>query len=258
MADDAVVAPLGMRAFGDWSDQETRDHIATILSDHIGQASTADGTEGFPDALAASFPQTQGKLQIRKPAPGAGISETAMRNKAAPPAIAPSPLLLTRLSGDKVTLEELYSSDEAAGKVTILNFGSYTSPTYRHNLAALEAAAARFPSVVLYHVYILEAHAKDGWEIQENIAEGICVQQPKSLEERLSVAESLMLSGASDRQRILVDELDNSVELAFEARPAKLVVVRHGINPYIAFKSGIGPYQYSIPQLEAWLTDEVY
>eukprot|EP01046_Picozoa_sp_COSAG06_P101601 COSAG06_NODE_47743_length_337_cov_0.655462_2_plen_37_part_01 len=36
--------------------------------------------------------------------------------------------------------------------------------------------------------------------------------------------------------------MENSVELAYEARPEKLIVVKNGC---VVFKSGIGPYQYS-------------
>ena len=48
--------------------------------------------------------------------------------------------------------------------------------------------------------------------------------------------------------------MDNKVELAYDARPEKLVVVKDGA---IVFASGIGPYQYSTSKLADFLAQEV-
>jgi hypothetical protein len=112
--------------------------------------------------------------------------------------------------------------------------------------------------VELRHVYVLEAHAADGWALKEdNEDEGVCVKQPKTLEQRVAAARLWVGStdGAIPANRVLVDDMDNSVELAFEARPEKIVVVDGAADggPTVLFNTGIGPYQYSVTRLEKFL-----
>ena len=58
------------------------------------------------------------------------------------------------------------------------------------------------------------------------------------------------------RAEILVDGMDNAAELAYEARPEKLVVVDgEGV---VRFLSGIGPYQYSPRKLAEFLESQLH
>ena len=122
-------------------------------------------------------------------------------------------------------------------------------------MAAVEAIAGRHSSkVALHHVYILEAHADDEWKDPDNAADGICYRKPRNLQQRISIARSFATDSNIPFDRIVVDSMENIVELAYDARPEKLVVVRDGL---IVFTSGIGPYQYSASQLAAFLDQEV-
>eukprot|EP00041_Stephanoeca_diplocostata_P011082 m.179980 g.179980 ORF g.179980 m.179980 type:complete len:102 (+) comp18404_c0_seq1:571-876(+) len=93
--------------------------------------------------------------------------------------------------------------------------------------------------------------------MDENTIEGVCFKQPKTMAQRCALAKKFhddFLVNASDRDvALLVDDMDNTVELAFEARPEKLVAIRNGV---VVFHTGIGPYQYSVGQLERWLAQE--
>ena len=106
----------------------------------------------------------------------------------------------------------------------------------------MEALAARYPGVALRHVYILEAHADDEWVDPDNAKDDVCFKKPRSLEQRIAIARAFSDGAGIPPARIVVDSMENQVELAYEARPEKLVVVKDGV---IVFKSGIGPYQYS-------------
>ena len=80
--------------------------------------------------------------------------------------------------------------------------------------------------------------------------------QPKTLGQRLFIANQFLsdpLLGAHSRDvPVYVDDLDNSLELAFEARPERLYIVENG---RIAFRGGVGPYQYSLPAVRKWLLE---
>lgn len=116
------------------------------------------------------------------------------------------------------------------------------------------AIAERFAvHLRLVNVYIVDAHPVDGWLTPENDSEhdDVCVMQPSSLDERVAVARAFVSAASIDGASVLVDAMSNAVELAYEARPEKLVLVDAAGR--VAWKSGIGPYQYSPRLLEAWL-----
>ena len=76
-------------------------------------------------------------------------------------------------------------------------------------------------TVKLRHVYILEAHPVDGWLDADNETDGVCIRQPTTLQQRISAANMFVSTGA--RAEVLVDGMGNEAELAYEARPEKLV-----------------------------------
>jgi len=75
--------------------------------------------------------------------------------------------------------------------------------------------------------------------------------QPPTLLDRLAAATKFADGRAFP---VLVDGMDNALELAYEARPEKLVAVRDGL---LVFLSGIGPYQYSPRKLQEWLAHQL-
>lgn len=114
----------------------------------------------------------------------------------------------------------------------------------------MNALAAEL-GVALVNVYILEAHAADEWALpDDNDAEGVCYSAPRTLADRLAIARDLVASQQLGDAVVLVDDLCNVLELAYEARPERLYVVERG---RITFRSGPGPFMYSPDKLREFL-----
>ena len=78
-------------------------------------------------------------------------------------------------------------------------------------------------------VYIREAHPEDGWIIPENRRSGIAVEDPKTDDERRSVAAAC---GVSLRMRMpmAIDHVDNAVASAYGGWPDRLYLIRQDKN----------------------------
>jgi len=97
--------------------------------------------------------------------------------------------------------------------------------------------------VDLLHVYIIEAHPKGEWAFE--VKPGVTLEQPKLLQERLAIANTF----AEDLQitdKMVVDDISNPCDIAFEARPERLYVLDGG---KILWRSGLGPFQYDVDAL---------
>jgi hypothetical protein len=106
-----------------------------------------------------------------------------------------------------------------------------------------------------YNVYIIEAHACDEWALPENAEVGIdSLAQPTSHESRLAAAREF-ISRFTPQMETVVDAITDAVELAYEARPERLYILdgRSG-QPTVMFRSGPGPFQYSVPELAQFLS----
>jgi hypothetical protein len=90
-------------------------------------------------------------------------------------------------------------------------------------------------------IYIQEAHATDGWQTESNVKDKILIANPKSLEERGSVAHSCVRNLKVDLPALL-DDFQNSVEVAYTGWPDRLYVIdREG---RIAHKGKAGPFGF--------------
>ena len=88
----------GFPPLGEWGDVETRERIAFII---------AEGKQGSPEEIRKSLPQSDGCIALGAEAPSGKLS-------------------LSTLDGSRVLLADVFAADAQAGKVTLLNFGSYT------------------------------------------------------------------------------------------------------------------------------------
>jgi len=95
-------------------------------------------------------------------------------------------------------------------------------------------------------IYIAEAHPADEWYLYTI---GACIKQPKTLEERISVATKYQNEFKLPFP-LTVDYMDNAAELAYAAWPERLYVIQ---DNHIVFKSNRGPYGYHPEQIEEWL-----
>ena len=90
-------------------------------------------------------------------------------------------------------------------------------------------------------VYIAEAHATDGWQMQSNLDEEVLVANHTTIEERFAAARTgvdrlgLTLS-------VLVDRMDDAVSNAFAAWPERIYVADG--DGRIAYVGGPGPFEF--------------
>jgi Iodothyronine deiodinase len=100
-------------------------------------------------------------------------------------------------------------------------------------------------------VYVREAHPTDEWQMKSNVKEDVCYAQPKTLEQRVAIAQDFVA-----RQKYPlpfgIDDMNNAADLAYSAWPERLYVIdEHG---HIAYAGGIGPFKYDPQEVRAWLS----
>ena len=106
--------------------------------------------------------------------------------------------------------------------------------------------------VEFFVVYIQEAHPTDGWQIPINVDEGVIFAQPTTAEEREHVAEACAVHldlPITMKRRTLIDDMDNSTDLAYSALPDRLYLV--GQDGRIVYKGARGPMGFRPEQLDA-------
>jgi len=90
-------------------------------------------------------------------------------------------------------------------------------------------------------VYVAEAHATDGWQMQSNVDEGVLVANHVTIEDRFAAAragvERLGLT-----MPVLVDRMDDAAGNAFAAWPERIYVVDSAGR--IAYAGGPGPFEF--------------
>ena len=96
-------------------------------------------------------------------------------------------------------------------------------------------------------IYVREAHPTDGWRMASNDKAGVAFAQPRSFEERTSVAaqccEKLKIT-----MPLLVDDLDDKVGHLYSGMPDRLYLIdRRG---RIVYKGGRGPFGFKPGELE--------
>ncbi|GAC1433702.1 MAG: hypothetical protein NVSMB68_06260 [Thermoanaerobaculia bacterium] len=99
-------------------------------------------------------------------------------------------------------------------------------------------------------VYIREAHPTDEWQLTANEKENVCYMQPRSLGQRVAVANDF-----ARRFRyplpMRVDAMDNRAEKIYSAWPERLYIIDgHGT---ILYKGKPGPFGYHPEEVENWL-----
>ena len=108
--------------------------------------------------------------------------------------------------------------------------------------------------VAFFIVYIREAHPEDGWVLEENRHAEIALADPTSLEERAAAAGACALRLCT-RIPILIDDVDDSVALAYGGWPDRLYLI--GADGRVAFQGGEGPEGFDPAELAAAIETEL-
>ena len=101
-----------------------------------------------------------------------------------------------------------------------------------------------------FTVYIREAHPTDEWQMAANEREDVCYPQPRTLEQRLKIANDFV---GRFRYRIplAVDPMGNPADQIYAGWPERFYIVDE--SGAIAYKGKIGPFGYHPEEVEAWL-----
>ena len=100
-------------------------------------------------------------------------------------------------------------------------------------------------------VYIQEAHPTDGWQLGINEEEKVLYAQPTTDDEREHAAHACSL-GLDLKIPTLIDDMENSTDLAYSALPDRLYFV--GVDGTIVYKSAQGPMGFRPEELDAAIT----
>ena len=99
-------------------------------------------------------------------------------------------------------------------------------------------------------VYVREAHPTDEWQMKSNVKDDVCYAQPKTLEQRVAIANDFV-----QRQKYPlpfgIDDMNNAANNAFAAWPERLYIVDE--NGRIAYRGGNGPFKYNPAEVREWL-----
>lgn len=92
-------------------------------------------------------------------------------------------------------------------------------------------------------VYIEEAHPTGVWEFVNNRYE---MRQHADIEERINAA-TVFKEQIGVKCPILIDMITDDTNLAYGGLPERMVII---FNSTVRYIGGIGPYEYSIKEME--------
>jgi hypothetical protein len=99
-------------------------------------------------------------------------------------------------------------------------------------------------------VYIREAHPSDEWQMTSNEHEGVCYPQPRTLEQRMKIANDFV-GRFHYRIPLAVDPMGNPADQIYAGWPERFYIVDE--SGAVAYKGKTGPFGYHPEEVEAWL-----
>ena len=99
-------------------------------------------------------------------------------------------------------------------------------------------------------VYVREAHPTDEWQMKSNVKDDVCYAQPKTLEQRVTIANDF-----TKRFKFPlpfgIDDMSNAANDAYAAWPERIYIIDE--SGHIAYRGGIGPFNYKPEEAREWL-----
>ncbi len=130
----------------------------------------------------------------------------------------------------------------------MLVFGNFTCGPFRGQAGNLEKLYRRYRDRATFlMVYVREAHPTDGWRMESNDRVGVAIPQPRTDDERRSVARVCNRTLGLGFP-MLVDTIDDTVNDRYSGIPSRLYLIDRGGK--VAFKSGRGPFGFRPAELE--------
>ena len=129
-------------------------------------------------------------------------------------------LRLLNFAGATVTLPTL-----CRDHVTLLEFGSYSSPAFRERVAPMKQLVASYGShIQFFIVYTREAHPLGDQQTGQNKTDGILVEQPTAADARHRLAAEARLA-LTITSPILMDNMDNALEKTLGGFPNAAIII---------------------------------
>ncbi len=99
-------------------------------------------------------------------------------------------------------------------------------------------------------MYIREAHPQDEWQMKSNVAEDVCYPQPKTLAQRLAIANDFIRRFRFPIP-LAVDSMADAANRIYAGWPERLYILDE--SGKIVYKGGLGPFHYHPEEVRAWL-----
>ena len=86
--------------------------------------------------------------------------------------------------------------------------------------------------------------------MKSNVKDDVCYAQPKSLEQRVAIANDFTKRFKYPLP-FGIDDMGNGADLAYSAWPERLYIIDE--SGHIAYRGGMGPFNYKPEEARAWL-----
>ncbi len=91
-------------------------------------------------------------------------------------------------------------------------------------------------------------HPTDGWQVEQNITEGVLYADPHTAREREAMAQTCALN-LTLSMPVLIDDMANSTDEKYYALPDRLYLI--GADGRIAYRGAPGPFGFVAEELGA-------
>ncbi len=99
-------------------------------------------------------------------------------------------------------------------------------------------------------VYIREAHPTDEWEMKSNLTQNVCYPQPKTLAQRVAIANDFVKRFHFPIP-LGIDAMNDLADHLYGGWPERLYVIDE--TGKIVYRGGMGPFNYHPAEVSAWL-----
>jgi alkylhydroperoxidase family enzyme len=192
-----------------------------------GGSSARDDGPDKATLIRGLFAQEIGSLQ-----PGPAVGETAPE------------FTLRKVDGSGT----VRLSDLVGEKPVVLVFGNITCGPFRSQAGNIEKLYRRYQDRANFvMIYVREAHPTDGWRMASNERAEVRIEQPRTFDERLGVAQTCQRKLGFEMP-FVVDTIDDAVGAIYSGMPSRLYVIDR--DGKVAYKSGRGPFGFKPAEME--------
>jgi peroxiredoxin len=152
---------------------------------------------------------------------------------------------VTKLDGTAVQL------DSFQGKLALIAFGSYSSPSFRQRILSLEDLRREYGSRVSFLIiYTREAHPAGQWEVDRNREQQISIPDHKDLSQRKEMAKQARTK-LKINIPLAVDSMEDEAARAYHACPNDAALLIDKDGTVLAYQQWFDAYGMKQAMMEA-------